>query len=29
MVQMLLFLQDVHGIDIFFHLKYILVLQIT
>ena len=29
MVQMSLFLQDIHGIDIFFHLKYILVLQIT
>ena len=29
MVQMSLFLQDVHGIDIFFSLKYSLVLQIT
>ena len=29
MVQMSLLLQDVHGIDIFFHLKFILVLQIT
>ena len=29
MVQMSLLLQDVHGVDIFIHLKFILVLQIT